>query len=138
MNISQTKTLKLLSLHEYTHQMQTYCERKKIHGTVSLSHIQTFLKLSYLVCINLELRYLGLCKLTHTSKLTACKCSLSTLTKVFKASTLWANAFIESRCQSIIMYFKANLHIRYDLYVVNGVGFERMLLQSSFVGYICS
>ena len=38
----------------------------------------------------------------------------------------------------IIMYFKANLHIRYDLYVVNDVGFELRLLQSSFVGYICS
>ena len=41
-------------------------------------------------------------------------------------------------CAIIIMYFKANLHIRYDLYVVNGVGFELRLLQSSFVGYICS
>ena len=28
-NISQTKLFKPLSLHEYTHQMQTYCERKK-------------------------------------------------------------------------------------------------------------
>ena len=39
MNISQTKLLKPLSEHEYTHQMQTYCERKKIHGTVPLMNI---------------------------------------------------------------------------------------------------
>ena len=37
MNISQTKLLKLLSVHEHTHQMQTYCEdKKKNHGTVPL------------------------------------------------------------------------------------------------------
>ena len=36
MNISQTKFLKPLSVHEYTPQLQTYCERKKIHGTVPL------------------------------------------------------------------------------------------------------
>ena len=39
MNISQTKLLKPLSVHEYTHQMQTYCERKKIHGTVPLREL---------------------------------------------------------------------------------------------------
>ena len=31
-NISQTKLLKLPSVHEYIHQMQTYCERKTIMG----------------------------------------------------------------------------------------------------------
>ena len=37
MNISQTKLLKPLSVHEPTHQMQTYCERKKNHGTIPLN-----------------------------------------------------------------------------------------------------
>ena len=38
-NISQTKLFKLLSVHEYTHQMQSSCERKKIHGTVPLTKV---------------------------------------------------------------------------------------------------
>ena len=37
MNISQNKLLKPLSVHKYTHQMQTHCERKKNRGTVPLS-----------------------------------------------------------------------------------------------------
>ena len=37
MNISQTKLSKPLSVHESTHQMQTYCERKYNHGTVPIS-----------------------------------------------------------------------------------------------------
>ena len=36
LNISQTKSLKLLSVHKYTHQMQTYCDRKNNYGTVTL------------------------------------------------------------------------------------------------------
>ena len=35
-NISQTKLLKPLIVHEYTHQMQTYCEGKNIYGAVPL------------------------------------------------------------------------------------------------------
>ena len=35
-NISQTKLFKPLSVHEPTHQMQTYREREKNHGTVPL------------------------------------------------------------------------------------------------------
>ena len=38
MNISQAKLLKPLSVHEHTHQVQTFCERKNIHVTVPLSH----------------------------------------------------------------------------------------------------
>ena len=37
MNISQTKRLKPMSVHEYTHKMETYCERKKNHGTIPLN-----------------------------------------------------------------------------------------------------
>ena len=32
------QTFKPLSVHEYTHHMQTYCKRKKNHGTVSFSY----------------------------------------------------------------------------------------------------
>ena len=34
--MSQTKMFKPLSVHEHTHQIQTYCERKKIHVAVPL------------------------------------------------------------------------------------------------------
>ena len=46
-NISQTKLLKPLSLHEYTHQMQTYCEEEKNHWTVPLTRRSIFFSLSF-------------------------------------------------------------------------------------------
>ena len=39
MNISQTKLLKPLSVHEYTHQMQTYCEREKKSWDGTFNHL---------------------------------------------------------------------------------------------------
>ena len=39
MNISQAKLLKPLSVHEHTHQMQTYCEREKKSYFQGLKHI---------------------------------------------------------------------------------------------------
>ena len=42
MNISQTKPFKPLGVHEHTHKIQTYCERKKNHVTVLLMCSNTF------------------------------------------------------------------------------------------------
>ena len=67
MNISQTKLLKPLSVHEHTHQMQTYCEREKnsCHGifkhkdpgsvtnTVQLMQNQLMYRCVLYICLNL-------------------------------------------------------------------------------------
>ena len=62
-NISQTKLFKLLGVHEYTHQMQTYCERRKKLWACTLKDLSTlrfflllaltiFLPWSFLPCVS--------------------------------------------------------------------------------------
>ena len=49
MNISESKPVKQLGVHEYTHQMKTYCKRKKIRSQYleALTNCVIFLQIEF-------------------------------------------------------------------------------------------
>ena len=64
MKISQTKLLKPLSVHEHTHQMQTYCERKQINVTVPLIKGKFWLTLVILLNFSSSIKLMLLVNIT--------------------------------------------------------------------------